>query len=554
MPVNLVFQGGGVRGIAYAGALESLPDSVRIDGVAGTSAGSIVAALLSIGKPKAEIRSILQDPELFSLLHAGDVERYQRIRAAIGILKPVFDGAISGKDPSVIQLYRLRRAFREVKSDLDAVWKSRGLHGSAKLGTWLGRIPEGKTFHDVKVSELKIVAADVSRQKYKVYSRKDGPMPLANAVHASASVPIFFDPYIQGADLYVDGGILSNFPAFLFADSVYPTIGFRLRDLLPPPGITSTLSYLKALLQTMVEAHDKERQLPRHYFQYDIVTPPDIGFDKFALTQTDVAELLNAGRQVGKTVPWQEHKQKQRRVSISDPNPEETLDFSISQAQRLLDIYSGENLWVDELTQHAEFVVRIGEDWSATYDRYVTFTVAGDKPLILQRFRVGGVLQEGNKAMSLMDLESTCEEVLPGGAKAPLIRIPAWDSDRQKGFLLFYDPPVTAQNSPRKFHTMFRIPKEFESVAAGEQGPISYGTQPLARKHLLKLTLRVLAHASLPRLVFSSDFGKVPLLAQPVNEGGTVYTEYRVDVPERPLGGVTVFTLQFRLEHTPFTW
>jgi NTE family protein len=68
MPVNLVFQGGGVRGIAYAGALEYIPDNMRVNGVAGTSAGSIVAALLAIGRSKSEIKSILQGPELFALI------------------------------------------------------------------------------------------------------------------------------------------------------------------------------------------------------------------------------------------------------------------------------------------------------------------------------------------------------------------------------------------------------------------------------------------------------------------------------------------------------
>jgi predicted acylesterase/phospholipase RssA len=249
-------------------------------------------------------------------------------------------------------------------------------------------------------------------------------MPLANAVHASVSIPLFFDPFVQGTDLYVDGGILSNYPAFLFADSRYPTIGFRLRDLLPSTGITSTLSYLKALLQTMAEAHDKERRLPRHYFQYDILTPPHIPFDKFALTKTDVAELLNSGQQVGKTVLWREHELKERRISFFDPDAESTLDFSVSQARLLQDAYSRQSLWVDGLKQEAEFLVRIGEDWSATYERHTTLTVSGYIPLIMQRFRAGAVPQQSGK-VSLMDWECTCEEVLPGNNMAPLIRIPA---------------------------------------------------------------------------------------------------------------------------------
>ncbi len=64
--VNLVFQGGGVRGIAYAGVLSTMPEWLRITGVGGTSAGALVAALLAIGKRGKELREILSDPALFT--------------------------------------------------------------------------------------------------------------------------------------------------------------------------------------------------------------------------------------------------------------------------------------------------------------------------------------------------------------------------------------------------------------------------------------------------------------------------------------------------------
>src|SRR5215510_11726969 len=59
---NLVFEGGGVKGIAYAGALEVLeqqnimPDIKR---VAGTSAGAITATLVALGADSAKVASIV---------------------------------------------------------------------------------------------------------------------------------------------------------------------------------------------------------------------------------------------------------------------------------------------------------------------------------------------------------------------------------------------------------------------------------------------------------------------------------------------------------------
>lgn len=49
---NLVFEGGGVKGIAYGSALKVMEEKGILDGVqrvAGTSAGAITATLLAVG-------------------------------------------------------------------------------------------------------------------------------------------------------------------------------------------------------------------------------------------------------------------------------------------------------------------------------------------------------------------------------------------------------------------------------------------------------------------------------------------------------------------------
>ncbi|HXK95582.1 MAG TPA: patatin-like phospholipase family protein, partial [bacterium] len=60
---NLVFEGGGVKGIAYAGALEFLDQKgdilPEIRRVAGTSAGAITAAILALGARSQEIKEIV---------------------------------------------------------------------------------------------------------------------------------------------------------------------------------------------------------------------------------------------------------------------------------------------------------------------------------------------------------------------------------------------------------------------------------------------------------------------------------------------------------------
>ena len=59
---NLVFEGGGVKGIAYVGALEVLDKEgilKDIKRVAGTSAGALVAVLIGLGYSAKELKDIL---------------------------------------------------------------------------------------------------------------------------------------------------------------------------------------------------------------------------------------------------------------------------------------------------------------------------------------------------------------------------------------------------------------------------------------------------------------------------------------------------------------
>ena len=61
---NLVFEGGGIKGLAYGGALQVLEEQrilPQIERVAGTSAGAITAMLVALRYPPSEIRKLLFD-------------------------------------------------------------------------------------------------------------------------------------------------------------------------------------------------------------------------------------------------------------------------------------------------------------------------------------------------------------------------------------------------------------------------------------------------------------------------------------------------------------
>lgn len=71
---NLIFKGGGVLGIAYAGALTELESRDILHGIertAGTSAGAITAALVALRYTASEIHEIVKQTD-FSSFQDGE--------------------------------------------------------------------------------------------------------------------------------------------------------------------------------------------------------------------------------------------------------------------------------------------------------------------------------------------------------------------------------------------------------------------------------------------------------------------------------------------------
>lgn len=198
-----VFQGGGCRAAAFAGAMvEAEGRYVDFAGVAGTSAGSIVAALLGAGSTADFLEKSLQDlnfldlladPEPDSLTPTGTMGRIGFwIACAIG------------------------------KQDVAKVVRFHGLYSSKAIEEWMNQrlhelLPHVKgrvRFRDLPVPTY-IVAADILTNDAKVWSSPTTQDDeVAFAVRCSCSIPGFFQP-VHGR--YIDGGILSNLPTFVFS-------------------------------------------------------------------------------------------------------------------------------------------------------------------------------------------------------------------------------------------------------------------------------------------------------------------------------------------------
>jgi NTE family protein len=217
---NLVFKGGGVRGIAYIGALEIL-DEYRIveniQRVAGTSAGAIAAALVSF-------------------------------RLSVPETKVLFNSLDFSKVPQSSTDDRVRKIFRFPEEESSRrFFRNYGWYSSEYFYHWVENVIAEQcdnnpraTFRDFKDREFRdlyIVATNVSQQKAEVFSADHTPnVAVADAVRMSMSIPIFFEALrfdgqnFGSGDYYVDGGLYDNFPVHLFDQPDYAGKPWAYRD------------------------------------------------------------------------------------------------------------------------------------------------------------------------------------------------------------------------------------------------------------------------------------------------------------------------------------
>ena len=195
---NLVFQGGGVKGIAYAGALHVLQKKGYLNNikrVAGTSAGAITATLVALGYNACEI-------EEFEM--AVDYKDFE-------------DGELFS------DIFRLADQYGWYKGDyfqctIECIVKQK----TRDKRTTFAELNRNKNTEN-GFKDLYIVATDVTTRDTVTFSHESNEhkdAAIADVVRLSMSIPFFFRARTFLDHIYVDGGVLRNYPIDLF-DNVH---------------------------------------------------------------------------------------------------------------------------------------------------------------------------------------------------------------------------------------------------------------------------------------------------------------------------------------------
>jgi NTE family protein len=272
-PLDLVLSGGGVLGIGHAGAVSVLEEhGFEFKRIAGTSAGSIVGALLAAGKDASQLRELIAGLDYQRFLDRDALDRVPLLGPPLSVL--LEDGYAEGEYfKDWIEAAGLgKRTFGDLRIDDDARADPRDEH------RW----------------RLTVMAADVTRghlvrlpQDYGRYGLPPDEQPVVDAVRASISVPYLFEPFklkhSGGESLLVDGGLISNFPIDVFdrtdgQEGRWPTVGVSLIPQLPAEA-TRLVPPLRAL-----------RVLPGFRFLEAVITTAVVGRDQAYLNQPWIKE------------------------------------------------------------------------------------------------------------------------------------------------------------------------------------------------------------------------------------------------------------------------
>ena len=256
--VDLVLEGGGVKGIGLVGALSVLEErGMTFARVAGASAGAIVGSLVAGGMAANQLQELMTS---LDYTRFRDDTRLDHV--------PVLGKGLS-------------------------LWLEHGIYAGDYFHGWIREQLDGlgvRTFADLHKADpgsslpvdeqykLVVMASDVSRGRLLrlpwdyLVDGIDAPTKLvADAVRSSMSIPFFYRPVTleipkAAPSVLVDGGMLSNFPVDIFdrTDGKPPrwrTIGIKLSAQQVPNQVQHVvkgdLSLAMGMLGTMQSWHDQ---------------------------------------------------------------------------------------------------------------------------------------------------------------------------------------------------------------------------------------------------------------------------------------------------------
>lgn len=197
----LVISGGGLKGLSGLGSFKCLLDnnmSKSFEVLAGSSVGAVICFLYNIGYDPKDMYDVLEQIDFTQLIKYIEPENL--------LVEPCF--GISSPEPILYSIY----SFMKKKN-----------------------INKNLTFsqlYDMTKTTLIITGTCLNDLSLKYFSHTTTPdMQILKALRITISIPFIFRPYLYDGKLWVDGGVMNNFPIDSFNDRLDDVVGIYMDDI-----------------------------------------------------------------------------------------------------------------------------------------------------------------------------------------------------------------------------------------------------------------------------------------------------------------------------------
>ncbi|HYV00276.1 MAG TPA: patatin-like phospholipase family protein [Pyrinomonadaceae bacterium] len=297
---NLVFEGGGVKGVAYGGVFEVLEErqiTPQIEAVAGTSAGAITATMMALNYSTEHFLKIMMTLNFEKLEDGCELIAPFRLIRRFGWFKGNY-------------FLKLMESYIEQKT------RDGQAHGNGRA-TFRDLVEK---YADRHFKRLTVFGTNLTQQAVQKFSYETTPdVAVADAVRISMSIPFFFEAryYEQNGsnDAYCDGGVLNNYPIDTFDEQHTEvdrdsgqrmllrtpnreTLGFHFVDPIQPASpINSLRSFTGGVIDALLDIQDiLLKTNPGDERRSVFINDLGVKFTDFALSDQTKRALIDQGR------------------------------------------------------------------------------------------------------------------------------------------------------------------------------------------------------------------------------------------------------------------
>jgi len=236
--LGLVLEGGGALGLAHIGVIQWMEEHrIPVNYIAGTSMGGLVGGFYATGQNAEQLYNAVKNIQ--------------------------WNQAMNGQTPFDKLSFRRKQDARELPSTVELGLKKglqfrSGFNSGQEVSLILDRIAlpcSGiRSFDDLPIP-FACVATDLVTNSEHIF--RSGPLDLA--LRSTMSLPGIFTPVRSGGHIYVDGGLLNNFPVSVAkAMGAQFVLGIHLETApLNPDAPLSSFAVLGRSIDTVVAANER---------------------------------------------------------------------------------------------------------------------------------------------------------------------------------------------------------------------------------------------------------------------------------------------------------